>query len=408
MTYTGACPGSLPDDRHEQEENMIQELDQQEISKVRPLFRPLEHLLFCRAVLEGSHPGRVFVDDPVSPQTAFLITREVWSYLAGEPDNAAFNRALNRAIFRREIVGEGVPLLQITCHPRAWERQIGVVCHPRQPVAETRRHYVGRNLQYDWRASVPDGFAVHPISRALLARPGLSLPDDVKNLIEGEDPSAGPLGNGFGYVLLHEDAASGSPQVASYALVDCIAGTADSKARAGDIFLFTADEYRRRGLATIASAATVEHGLAHGLAWIAWDCAEHNLGSRRTAERLGFELAREYTMYYFLFDQASHVLNEAWNSLEAGRYREAAGFCDQILTLAGEPPPHAAYLAARAWAGLGDRDRALAHLRTAADQGWASADSTRRAQEFEGLRDTPEWAAVLERIEQNQQEQDTG
>lgn len=77
------------------------------------------------------------------------------------------------------------------------------------------------------------------------------------------------------------------------------------------------------------------------------------------------------------------------------------------MALADEPPPHAAYLAARAWAGLEDRDRALAHLRTAAEQGWASADSTRHAQEFEGLHGTPEWAAVLERIEHNQQEQST-
>jgi GNAT superfamily N-acetyltransferase len=384
---------------------MIHELKEEQMGKVRPLFLPLEHLLFCRAVLEGSHPGRVFVDDPASPQTAFLITREVWSYLAGAPGNATFNRALNQAIFRREIVGEDVPLLQITCHPRTWERQIGAVCHPRRPVAETRRHYVGRTLQYDWRASIPDGFAVHPISRALLAQPGLNLPDDVKNLIEREDPSAGPLGNGFGYIILHEEAASGSTQVASYALVDCIAGTAGSKARAGDIFLLTADEYRRRGLATIASAATVEYGLARGLAWIAWDCVEHNLGSLRTAEKLGFELTREYTMYYFLFDQASHLLNEAWNSLEAGRYREAAGFCDQITALAGEPPPHASYLAARAWAGLGDRDRALVHLRTAAEQGWAFATSIRRAQEFEGLHERPDWAAVLQQIEQNERQQ---
>lgn len=77
------------------------------------------------------------------------------------------------------------------------------------------------------------------------------------------------------------------------------------------------------------------------------------------------------------------------------------------MALADGPPPHAAYLAARAWAGLGNRDRALAHLRTAAEQGWASADSTQHAQEFRDLHGTPEWVAMLERIEQNQREQDT-
>ncbi len=75
---------------------MIHELNKAEYERVRPLFQPLtEYLLFCAGVLQGKYPGRVFVDDLAHPQTAFMITRDSWCFMAGDEDHAAFNRALN-------------------------------------------------------------------------------------------------------------------------------------------------------------------------------------------------------------------------------------------------------------------------------------------------------------------------
>jgi hypothetical protein len=84
---------------------MVYELLPADYEKVRPLFQPqAEYLTFCAAVLEGIQPGRVFVDDLTHPGTALMITRDVWGYLAGDPHNDVFNRALNKALFTREIV----------------------------------------------------------------------------------------------------------------------------------------------------------------------------------------------------------------------------------------------------------------------------------------------------------------
>ena len=42
---------------------MIYKLDKADHEKVRPLFRALEFHLSSMAVLDGSNPGQVFVDD---------------------------------------------------------------------------------------------------------------------------------------------------------------------------------------------------------------------------------------------------------------------------------------------------------------------------------------------------------
>jgi RimJ/RimL family protein N-acetyltransferase len=182
---------------------------------------------------------------------------------------------------------------------------VAAVCDPREPVKELRLVYLCRTPAYAWRPRIPEGIEVRPIDASLLERPELALPDDVRALIQARTAASGPLGAGFGYLALCGD------EVASYAMVDCIAG------EAGDLFLFTAEPYRRQGLAALTAAATVEHGLGHGLARITWDCAAQNVASARTAERVGCRLEHEYPLYYFLFEEQSHLLNLAANHLEA-------------------------------------------------------------------------------------------
>ncbi len=270
---------------------MIHELNETDYSRVRPLFQPLEFQLFCAGVLEGRYPGRVFADDPVAPRAALLITREVWGFLAGNPDNAAFNRALNQAIFSREIVDEQAWGLLLSCTPESWERALAVVCAPRQPIKAGRRHYICRQLTYDWRASVPRGFVVQQIDETLLERPAQELSHDVRNLLAAGIATDDDLRSGFGFVALHRG------KIAAYALVDCVVGDG------GDIGLFADEKYRRLGLATATSAATLEYGLSHGLSWIAWDCAVGNIASIRTAEKLGLTHERDHQMYYFDIDE---------------------------------------------------------------------------------------------------------
>jgi len=269
-------------------------LNKANYEKARALFRALEYQLTSAAVLDGNNPGRVFVDDLDSPRTAFMFSPE-GCYLAGNPANDAFNRALNSAIYTGTVFDTKVEALFFVCHPEGWREQLAVVLDPRQPIEMPRRHYVCRQVKYDWRANVPDGFTVHRIDEPLLNRPELRIPGHLRNWIKNNWGSATDfLERGFGFATIHDD------EVVSWSLADCTSGTAC------EIGIHTAEAFRRRGLATVTAAAAMDYALSNGYAMIGWHCTEDNLGSIGAAEKVGFEKERDYTMYYILLDEASH------------------------------------------------------------------------------------------------------
>jgi len=274
---------------------MIHELNKADYEKVRPLFRALEYHLTSAAVLNGNCPGKVFVDDPANPRTAFMFSPE-GCYLAGNPANDAFNRALNHAIYAGQAFDGEVDALFFVCHAEGWREHLSVVLNPRPPIKMPRRHYVCRESKYNWRANVPDGCAVHCIDEVLLNRPGLRILAHVTDWMKNNwGSTADFLQRGFGFVAIRTD------KVVSWSLADCIGGDAC------EIGIHTLPAYRRRGLATITAAAAVDHASSLGLSLVGWQCAEDNLGSIRTAEKVGFEKERDYTMYYVFLDEAAHL-----------------------------------------------------------------------------------------------------
>jgi RimJ/RimL family protein N-acetyltransferase len=271
---------------------MLHEITKENYAKVRPLFKGLSFQPFCTAVLAGIQPGRVFADDPEQPQAAFVNMKKVWCFLAGDPNNKAFNQALNEAILERRAIDQDTPAMLFTCHPGDWGGQLVTVSAPHQPMPFRRRRYACRRLTYDWQAHIPQGFSVHHLDEGLLNRPGLKVPEEVTKIVEEWHAITDARFNDFGFVAIHD----ASAEIASWATVDCIIDGV------GDAGLFTVEGYRQRGLATVTTAAAVDHGLSNGLSAVRWTCTEDNAGSIRTAEKLGFERGDDYTMYYFAFD----------------------------------------------------------------------------------------------------------
>jgi len=270
---------------------MIYTLDKIEYEKVRPLFRVLEYHLTSAAVLDGNNPGLVFVDDSARPQSAFMFSPE-GCYLAGNSDHDTFNRALNEALHGKRLFDEPIEALCFICASESWEKQLAVVLYPHRPVQIPRRHYICRKLNYDWRANVPAGFAVRRIDEVLLNRPGLEIPRHIMGwMVNNWGATVDFMQRGFGFVTLHDEVGSVT-QVVSWSLADCCSRDAC------EIGIHTAEQFRRRGLATLTAAATVEHALSSGFSTIGWQCSEDNLGSIGTAEKVGFEQERDYTLWY--------------------------------------------------------------------------------------------------------------
>ena len=118
-------------------------------------------------------------------------------------------------------------------------------------------------------------------------------------------------------------------------------------------------------------------------------------GSQRVAEKAGFVLAREYTMY------ANQPVAEHATDLSLAAWQEHAAFFDRPLRFFTRRSGVLGMRAAAAWAMVGEHAQALALLHRLVDIGYITP--TRRAWfeqhwEFESLHTYPGWPEFLTRL----------
>ena len=369
---------------------MFDLLPPSDYAKVETFFRPLQHLLFCKAILHGTMAGQVYVDDLDQPRSAFALTRDIWGYLAGEARNAAFNQALGQALFERQVISPEAFGLIFAIASEDWKAHFPLIFGKFEPIPGRRLHYTARtpvNQARPAQTGLPAGYEMHPIDAGLMRRRDLDLPEDVRRLGQSLQDKPQDVQNGFGYVVLHQGKAG--PAWAAHAVVDCVV---DGE---GDIGLETAEAHRRKGLAAAVSAAAIDYGLSNGLRTVVWDCAANNLPSVRTAQRLGLGLDGEHWLYFVDYEYPWHQVGLAGACRDEGDYARACSICQQVLLDEANPPEATHYMLACAQAGLGELDAALDSLEEARRRGWYNPDALRGRAEFAPLHGLPRWEGLL-------------
>lgn len=266
---------------------MMHTLEPSLYERVRPLVGELSaYNVSIPALLDGINPGRVFVDDPAAPQAAFIESVEGF-HLAGNPQRAAFIQEVNAYLRRTHLREEGSSLY-LCVDPPGWVAQLPALFAPRPVQTLARRHYVCHELRYrDYTAQLPPGFRVRPIDAALLSAPEMEIPAHSRSWIAGNwGTPENYQERGFGFCVTE------GQRVVCWSIADCASG-----ARC-EIGIHTHRDYRRRGLAAITTAAAVDHALSHGCREVGWHCSDDNIGSWKTAEKVGFRKSRDYVMYY--------------------------------------------------------------------------------------------------------------
>jgi len=264
---------------------MIQRLEPALYERVSPLFRPLRFHLASAAVLDGVCPGRVFVDDLARPRAAFMVSPE-GCYLVGDPRMGGFNRGFNAALGAGELLPSDVDVVFLVIHPEDWGDQLASLLAPHTYETTERYHYVCRSVRLDWRAALPDGCRTRRIDHALFEEQGAMLPDHVLGWMRGNWGSIeGFLRDGFGTLTACDD------EFVSWSVADC------ASAEACEIGIRTVPSHRRRGLGAVTASANVALALSLGFEVVGWHCPQENVGSIRTAEKVGFRLERSYEAY---------------------------------------------------------------------------------------------------------------
>lgn len=365
------------------------ELDPKDFGAVQNLLRPFDYSLSVQAVLEGNNLGRLFVDDAGQPRTVLAITGE-GTFLAGDRDPTIIEplRRLLQRIFTGTVFPSAEWCISLNVHPGGWVAELPKLVPTHEADGLVYYHYLCRDLGLDWRARLPEGYTVHRVDRSTLNM----LSEEVREWINvgySWDTMERFLSEGTSFCVAHGDT------VVSCCWCTCVAG--DQM----EVGIFTAPEYRRQGLATVAVAATVECCLNSGYRAVGWHCVHDNVGSWKTAEEVGFERQREYPVYYYIFELPDHLSQLAWSCFKRGEYDKTTQYYEQVFSLRDDHPDYYYNCAAEAWGALGNREMALKYLSLAADNGWTEVDYTSRVERFRFLHGTPEWEVLLTRIRRN-------
>lgn len=124
-------------------------------------------------------------------------------------------------------------------------------------------------------------------------------------------------------------------------------------------------------------------------------CNADNIGSWKTAEKVGFERNLEYAYYYYMYDPIDHLAELGWYHYRRGEYDKTVQYYGRVFALRDENPDYYYHLTASAWALLGNKERALEYLQAAVEHGWEDIEWTKQQEEFQMLHKTPEWHALL-------------
>ena len=369
------------------------ELNAGEFGRVRHLFQPVDYSLSILAAIEGNNPGRIFVNDVKNPKTALGLTVEGY-FLVGDQDNpntmAALRDLFKGKIFTGEVFVNGDWSMSLAVHPQTWVEKLPELIPTHEIEAIERYHYSCQSLKFKWRENVPNGFTIKRVDGEFLNSDQINFSEDIRDWMDFEQVWGSVesfLSKGVSFCVLHDN------DVVSWCASDCVA---DCRI---DIGIFTLPAYRRQGLGTLAVAATVEYCLKHDLKAIGWHCNAENVGSWKTAERVGFKRNRDYTYYYYIFDPIDHLAELGWYYFKRGYYEKTASYYEQVFSQREDSPDYYYHLAAAAWSALGDAKQAINYLNKAVDIGWRHVEWTKQVEQFQDLAGMPEWEAVLARMQ---------
>ena len=239
----------------------MKEIPVSEYSRFLPL---TQNSTFCKvypmSVTEGRQSGCIYTNE--SESVVLIRHRGNFTFIYGTPDENDI-REIHELILSEQ--------LKFLCQDNTLADKLqlygGVELIPRDEYCYPH----DKAPDFD----IPDGYSLHSIDEKLFNR----LTGRVVPSLYWKDYEEYSK-NGRGICIMHGN------EPASWAF------SAASSSLECDIGIETSEAYRRRGLAFIAAAAAMMEMLPEKRP--AWTCQRSNLGSARTAEKLGFIKCGDY------------------------------------------------------------------------------------------------------------------
>jgi RimJ/RimL family protein N-acetyltransferase len=353
----------------------------------------MHYNLAVQAILGGSVPAEIYVDDPTLPQVALTQSKQRY-YLAGSPENQVFNDDLHRRLAGPRSAHQNKSdsdLFILYYEPAdAWEETLDALLRDVDPIRFQREYYTiwtAGDKSDPSSTPLPEGFTLHYVDQELLAQEHLRNLDDLLEELCSERQSVEDfLARSFGFCLLHGD------EVAGWCLSEY------NTAGRCEVGIATFEPHRRRGLGTAMVAALLAHAPSQGISYVGWHCYATNVASAATARKAGFVKTVEYPVRFAYLDETINLAVHGNVAFQQEQYDQALAHYRKAL-LRGDAPTWVYWNAACASALLGQRTTALRYPDEALDRGFDDLERLLGSEHLTSLHDMAEWKALCERLE---------
>ncbi len=272
---------------------MMYRLKRSEYERARAVFSALDDHLAVAAMLDGSAPGSIYVDNPQAPHSALAFW---WRfYFAGEGGDQTFTAEVKK-LFRERLYPqarqEGVTLFVVYYSNPGWEPAIEEILEGRKTAKVERQYYELNAALEERQMLVPTNLALRRVDADLLKETHLKNLDALKSEMVSECPTV----EEFLKTRLGVCAIVGN-EIAGWCLSEY------NRRDRCEIGIETVEKFRRQGIGTLTARALIELARAQGIRRIGWDCYRENAPSVATALKLGFEKKRDYSVYFTWVDK---------------------------------------------------------------------------------------------------------
>lgn len=274
---------------------MLHQLPPDALARAQALFGNDQDHLAVVSALAGQSPGKVYVDDLQNPRTGLVVLWNGRLYLAGAPSDGPFGRAMATLLRDRYTppTPDGDPCDRTIAYtPAGWEAYLPSLFGDLASFRAEREYYRLCITAPVASPALPPDYRLRRVDATLVADTSLGNHQVLLAETQSEAPSVADfLQHRFGYCIQHGEA------IVAWCL---------SEYNYGDrceLGIETLPHYQRRGLALAVAKATIAHAHRAGITEVGWHCWQRNRASSALARKLGFEKARDYSVWYCRFGQ---------------------------------------------------------------------------------------------------------
>ena len=385
----------------------MKELPKEKYRDIKQLFIELYYVNRIRSHLERTPISKkVYVNDLEKPTSAVIYVKPRF-FLGGEADNKEFNEDLSSLIYD-EIIPEfkrmEFPEVSFNFTNDKWKISLEAML---EDVFQYNRFYyeIKELKKRNWRDYIPKGYSLEPVDLSLLEK------EHLKNygwLIEEIEENWKPFEVGLeenrGFYLVNDN-----EEIVAWCTTEYL--TDDNEIEVG---IATKKEYQKKGFAFIVGSATAEYCISKYKS-VGWHCSSTNIGSVKTAEKIGYEKKKEYPQIVYVFNKIDALISQGYECFLKKNYEEAFRFFNQVLEISKSPNgefitswylneggftfDRFLFRMASICAGMNEREKTFYLLNKAVDEGFNNLEHLQNDELFQSFHKMEKWKEIIQRIE---------